>query len=157
MRRLTVLSLLFAALTFGVAAPVAATDSSARIVSIVPGFRQNLVDIVGITYDRVSQTTRLTVTVHCFHGYYQIAPDELIDLGESELELDQLATAVQGGVDVAMTSMEATELTTCDTQIVFTFVGLKVGIATFTTSISQGVFSGHVTTTTTIRAIQPSR
>ena len=48
-------------------------------------------------------------------------------------------------------------ITSPDPTLAFTFSGISPGYATFVTSVGTGIFSGHVDTTTLIRAILPAR
>ena len=174
MRRLVLISALLASLLLGFAAPAAAAERDARIVGITAGFRQSLVDVTSLTYDPAMGVARLTLTVHCFVGYYmEDSPSA------SSLEFWD-AAVVQRSKPFTVTSRHShpaaifyesatiTDAAPCveaqnfgitapDQTIVFTFNGLEPGYATFRTMIVTGIFSGHVHTTTLIRAVLPAR
>jgi hypothetical protein len=182
MRRLILLVPMLASLTLGVAAPAAAAERDARIVSITPGFRQELVDITSLTYDRGTGVARLTLTVHCFVGYWQADENTIEGPFISVIEFGPDAAVVERSkpftiasqvwtypaaifpdssiIDDAATPCVAAQevgISSPDHTVTFTFPGLSPGYATFVTSIHTGIFSGHVTTTTLIRAVLPSR
>lgn len=181
MRRLVLLIATLASLTLGVAAPAAAAERTARIVGITPGFRQELVDVTSLTYDPTTGVARLTLTVHCFVGYIQFDEDTIAGPFVSEIEFGIDGAVVQRArpftsasevwanpAAVLYDGLSITDAAPCvaaqdvgiaspDHTIVLTFSGLKPGYATFLTTINTGIFSGHVATTTLIRAVLPAR
>ena len=179
MKRTALLLTLLSALSLGSAGPVAAAASDARIVGITPGFRQDLVEIESLTYDPGSSVAILTVTVHCFVGYYQIDADTVAGPFVSQIEFGIDAAAVQRSKPIDAPAIYSSPtavsptititdgspclaaqdvgLTSPDQVVTFAFAGLKPGYTTFATTINTGIFSGHVRTTTLIRAILPAR
>ena len=180
MKRIAVAVALLASLSLGVATPVAAAELDARILGITPGFRQELVDVEGVTYDPQTGVATVTLTVHCFVGRIQFDADTYSEWMVSGLEAGPDAAVVQRGKPLTSTSsiwdssdaihydsITITDADPCeaalgigivspDHTLVLSFSGLKPGYATFLTTVNTGIFSGHVSTTTLIRAVLPA-
>ena len=170
---------MLAALSLGAATPVAAAELDARILGITPGFRQELVDVERVAYDPETGVATVTLTVHCFVGRIQFDAETFSDWMVSGLEGGPDAAVVQrakpltsnssiwdsSGV-IQVDSITITDADPCeaalgvgivspDHTVVLSFSGLKPGYATFLTTVNTGIFSGHVSTTTLIRAVLP--
>ena len=182
MRPVGMIACLVAALAVLVSpAATVAAEVDARILSVTPGFRQSLVDVTSLRYDAATGVARLTLTVHCFVGYYQVDAETVEGPFVSELEFGQDGAVVQrskpikapadvwaspdahfaDGVTIAdaepCAAAQAVGITAPDHVVTFTFTGVEPGFATFVTTINTGIFSGHVSTSTLINAVLPPR
>ncbi len=164
MKRVILLLSLASALAVGVAGPVTAAERDVRIVQLIPGFRQNLVDYTRATYDAETRQLRVYFTTHCFIQTVQYDPDIPPVSGASSVAwidwwVTQRGTVISENLD---TNLHAT-LTGWDTpwqechrDWVLTVEGVSYGSATIDFEVAQAALN-FVFTETKLRVVIPAR
>ena len=129
------------------AAPVAAAERDARILSVTPGFRAGDTTVNSITYDPVTRTATISVTPNCYWWTATIDPETVIGPFYSSALFNDVVVTHRG-----QTTDFFFDNAQCDVENVLVITGLKAGPATLEILGTQLGFN-LTTSETTYRAI----